>query len=118
MTDTLRWNLLLLTASQAQKEVSHNEALLAIDRVLHLAVHNRSLPQPPADARPGDSLIVASMPDEAWADNAGMLASFDGDGWTLAVPREGCLVWIRNEAALAVFHDGGWRTIATLALEQ
>ena len=116
MTDTPRWNLPLLTASQAQKEISHNEALLAIDRVLHLAVHSRSQTRPPADAHPGDCVIVGPMPDGAWTENAGMLASYDGVGWTLDVPREGCLVWIRSEAVLAVFHDGGWRVIAALAL--
>lgn len=116
MTDTQRWTLPLLSAGQAQKEVSHNEALLAIDRVLHLAVVTRGLGQPPADARAGDSFIVAATPVGDWNGRNNMIASFDGAGWTLTTPRIGCLAWICDESVLTVFVDTGWQMLTSLAL--
>lgn len=114
MTDTPRWDLPLLMAGQAQKEISHNEALLAIDRLLHLVVHDRTSCAPPVGARAGDAVIIGTEPTGTWAGSAGMLASFDGIGWTLVTPRAGCLAWIRNEAILVVFHADAWRTLAAL----
>lgn len=114
MTETPRWNLPLLTQGQAQKEVSHNEALHGIDRILQLAVVTRRLGQPPARAAIGDIFIVGTAPDGSWAGCAGMLASYDGRGWTLTNPRGGCLAWICDEAALTVFHDKNWQTLVSL----
>ena len=115
MTDTPRWTLPLLMAGQAQKEIAHNEALLAIDRVLHLAVKERTVVEPPREAGLGDTLIIGPGPAGAWAGCAGRLASFDGSGWIVTAPREGCLAWIKAEAALVVYHADGWHVVGTLA---
>ena len=115
MTETPRWNLPLLSAGQAQKEISHNEALLALDRVLQLAVVTRGLDQPPAELHAGDSYIVGPTPRGEWAGCSGMIALFEASGWTVTMPRTGCLAWICDEAALVVFDSTRWQMLCSLA---
>ena len=108
MITTTRWELPLLAAGQAQKEVTHNEALLAIDRLLQLSVVSRSRSEPPEDAAPGDMHIVGPAPTGAWVEAAGKLAALDGASWTIAEARPGCLAWIVDEQEFAVLSGNGW----------
>lgn len=108
MDETIRWALPLLATGQAQKEITHNEAILVIDRLLHLAVHSRSIATPPASPMAGDVYIIAAAPTGAWSGAAGQLASFDGFGWTLTVPKAGCLAWVLDEQQFAVHAEGDW----------
>ena len=108
MNETTRWNLPLLASGQAQKEVTHNEALLAVDGLLHLAVASRGLASPPMLADAGEIHIIAPGAEEDWVGLAGQLASYDGFGWTIVVPRIGCLAWLIDEQALCVFTRQGW----------
>jgi hypothetical protein len=109
MTATPRHGLPLLAAGQAQKELTHNEALLAIDRRLQTAVESRTLATSPLDPGPGAMYIVAAGSDGAWAGRDGMLASWDGFGWHFTMTEPGWLVWIADEAIFAVFNEG-WST--------
>lgn len=107
MSETIRHGLPLLSAGQAQKEVTHNEALVAIDRQLHLAVESRGLALPPAAPIAGSAYIVAAGASGAWAGQSGKIASFDGYGWHVTAPVKGCLAWVADEAAFSVY-DGDW----------
>jgi hypothetical protein len=109
MSETIRHALPLLSAGQAQKEITHNEAILAIDRQLHLAVQSRALATPPETALAGSAYIVAAGAGGAWAGQGGNIASHDGFGWHFAVPVTGCIAWIVDEAAFSVY-AGGWST--------
>ena len=115
MTETLRWNLPLLMQGQAQKEISHNEALQTIDRILHLAVVTRGTGHPPANATAGDSYIIGPAPSGDWTSGVGLIAYYDGIGWILTSPRTGCLAWVCDESVLTVFVGNGWHTLSTLA---
>jgi hypothetical protein len=108
MNETLRWALPLLAAGQAQKEVTHNESILAIDRLLHLAVVSRSEAEPPIGPRLGDTYIIGPAALGLWSGLAGQLAMWDGVGWTITPLRQGCLAWVEDEQAFAVLMAGGW----------
>ena len=116
MIGTSRWNLPLLMQGQAQKEISHNEALQAIDCVLQLAVVTRGLGRPPVEAAAGTSFIVGPAPTGDWTGCIGMVATYDGHGWILTMPRNGCLAWVCDEAVLTVFHDNSWHTLGAVAM--
>ena len=48
MTDTANLGLPCIEGSQAQKHVTHNEALRILDTLVQLAVQDRDLTAPPA----------------------------------------------------------------------
>ena len=54
MTDTANLGLPCIEGSQAQKHVTHNEALRIIDTLVQLAVNDRDLTAPPALPGEGD----------------------------------------------------------------
>jgi hypothetical protein len=108
MDETIRWALPLLASGQAQKEITHNEAIGAIDRLLHLAVLSRSMSAPPLQPASGDAYIVGASPTGAWSGADGQLASFDGYGWILSAPKAGCIAWVADEQQFAVHAGGDW----------
>jgi len=99
----------LLAAAQAGKHVTHNEALLALDALVHLACRDKDLAAPPADPAEGDRYLVAAQtPTGAWAGLSGQIAVF-GDGvWTGLVPRPGWLVHVGDEDAFYRFDGARW----------
>lgn len=108
MSDSVRWALPFLAAGQAQKEVTHNQAIAGVDRLLHLAVCSRSAPAPPATSLPGDTYIVGTNPAGVWPGSPAMLATFDGSGWITTEPQIGCLAWVIDEMQFIVFTSVGW----------
>lgn len=112
MSETLRHGLPLLSAGQAQKEVTHNEALLVLDRLLHPVVLSRSVSVPPLAPAQGDAYVIGVDGSGAWAGRSGDLASHDGFGWVVTTPVRGCLVFIADENCFSVFNNGwsinGW----------
>ncbi|MPT23459.1 MAG: DUF2793 domain-containing protein, partial [Starkeya sp.] len=57
----------LLAAAQAQKHVTHNEALMLLDAATQLAVLDRTRTAPPASPLPGDRHLVAPGASGAFA---------------------------------------------------
>jgi Protein of unknown function (DUF2793) len=90
---TARHAIDLLQAGQAQKEVTHNEALVRIDALLHPAVTSRTLTVPPATPADGGCWIVAAGASGAWAGRDGQIACWHAGGWMFIVATEGCLAW-------------------------
>ncbi len=107
MAVTLRHQLPLLIAGQAQKEVTHNEAVAAIDRLLHPAVKSRALNEPPAEPAVGESWIVGGQPVGPWAGMGDSIATFEGFGWAFVAPKQGLAAWVEDEQALAIW-QGRW----------
>lgn len=106
---TDRYALPLLQVAQAQKEVTHNEAVAGIDALLHLAVETSTLAVPPVAPSAGQAWIIAAAPTGAWAGHAGEVANFSAGGWRFIVPREGCVAWLRDAQRFAIRMGTGWR---------
>ena len=70
---TTRHGLPLLQAGQAQKEVTHNEALVLLDLLAHPAVEG-VLATPPAAPTPGQGWIIGAGATGAWSGQDGALA--------------------------------------------
>jgi Protein of unknown function (DUF2793) len=107
MNETFRHRLPLLATAQAQKEVTHNEALLAIDRRLQIAVATHGANAPPAAPIAGECHIVGALPVGAWAGQSDSIAMHDGFGWQFTVPTPGFVAYVGDAAVLAVY-DAGW----------
>ncbi|MDB5569063.1 MAG: hypothetical protein JWN93_246 [Hyphomicrobiales bacterium] len=105
MADTTNLALPFMEAAQAQKHVTHNEALAALDVCVQLSVLARDVAAPPASLVAGARYIVAAAGSGAFAGKAGQVASWDAAGWRFMAPRAGWLAYVAAEDALVV-HDG------------
>ncbi|HEX8640102.1 MAG TPA: DUF2793 domain-containing protein [Allosphingosinicella sp.] len=92
-----RFALPFLVPGQAQKEMFHNEALAAIDSLLHPTAEGGPASAPPTSPETGASWIVGSGATGAWSGQADRLATWTEGGWRFAAPVSGMLVW--NKAA-------------------
>jgi hypothetical protein len=108
MSDTPLLALPYLAASQAQKHVTHNEALSVIDGLLHLAVISRVLATPPATPLDGDRYLIAAAPTASWATHGGHIALRMEGAWRFLIPRKGWQMWVEAENALLVFDGTNW----------
>lgn len=108
MPESPRLALPLLAAGQSQKDVTHNEAILALDRLVTLAAASRSTAAPPANPAPGECHIVPPAGATAWGQAPGTLMHWQGAGWLAEAPRDGQLALVMDEALLLVYL-GSWR---------
>ncbi len=97
--------------SQAQKHVTHNEALRYLDALLHLSVLSRQYSSPPATAQEGDRYLVPAGAADLWEGQAGNLAAFMDGEWFFFVPLRGWIMHIADENALFIFTDSQWRAL-------
>lgn len=67
--------------SQAQKHVTHNEALRHLDAIVQLVVISANLTVPPAAPIPGERYIVGPGATGGWAGQDGTIAVADSGGW-------------------------------------
>lgn len=111
MSDTPLLGLPYLAAAQAQKHVTHNEALTLIDGLVQAAVKSRGLAAPPPAPADGDRYLVAPSASGDWSGEEGNIAARMDGGWRFLPPREGWRLWVNDEDVL-IAHDGtSWREI-------
>lgn len=108
MNQSNRFSLPYIEAGQAQKEVTHNAAIDAIDGLLHLALVSRAAAAPPINPAPGELWIVAAGAAGAWATHDHEVARWTGFGWSFRAPVEGMLAWVADEGVFTVFRGGAW----------
>lgn len=104
---TARLVLPLLAPAQAQKHVTHNEALVLLDAVVQLSVEERRS-SPPASLIESARYIVAAGPTDAFAGHAGDVAAVQDGTWLFFQPAEGWVAWVAAESAAVVYHAGAW----------
>ncbi|MGD9916419.1 MAG: DUF2793 domain-containing protein [Paenirhodobacter sp.] len=102
--------------SQAQKHVTHNEALNLLDTVVQLAVLDRTLTAPPSAPVDGDRYIVAAGGTSEWQGHDGEVAMWQASAWTFAVPRQGWQAWVIAEETSVRFDGSDW-IVPPLALD-
>lgn len=118
MTDlptTPRFALPLLVTGQAQKEVTHNEALTLIDVLVQAAVVAGPLADPPATPAPGQCWLIGASPTGAWAGQAMKVALWTVGGWRFATAREGMRLVRTSDGAVLRFEGGVWVPPSSLA---
>jgi hypothetical protein len=103
---TARMKLPYLVASQAQKEVTHNEALEIIDVLLHafaLAIENT----PPDVPEKNDCYIIGTEPQGEWENYSNALAYYT-TGWNFIEATEGMTVWVRSTRCHYTYDGTSW----------
>jgi hypothetical protein len=104
-----RLGLPLMQAGQAQKELTHNEALALLDLAVQASVVAIGVDDPPAGPVAGQAWIVGAAPGGDWAGQANAVAGWTANGWRFVAPREGMAVWSVADACAARFEAGAWR---------
>ena len=113
MSTTTALQLLpLIEPSQAQKHVTHNEALAVLDVLVQTTATSRSLTAPPTAVVAGACYIVADDATGDWQGEDGHVAVYSGLYWDFYVPKTGWRVWVEGEDSEAVFDGAAWTTSA------
>lgn len=94
--------------SQAQKHVTHNEAIRIVDALAQLAVTTRSLSIPPHDPPAGTRYIVAAGASGEWNSHEGQVADWTDGAWSFHVPQVGWLVWVEDEQSALLWDGSLW----------
>ena len=108
MDETPNLALPYIVAAQAQKHVTHNEAIRALDAVLQIGAIDRDLAAPPGSPANGDRYIVALSASGAWLGKESQIAAFQDGAWSFYPPREGWIAWVADEGQLYVWDGAAW----------
>ncbi len=108
MSETPLIGLPLIEASQAQKHVTHNEALVLLDAVAQLRLASQDLGVPPTDAAEGDAYHLPVGAANEWEGQDGRLAIRSNGGWVFATPRRGWRCALGDGMTPAVFDGQSW----------
>ncbi len=115
MSETPHLALPLLAAAQAQKHVTHNEALASLDALVHLAVKERGRTVAPETPDEGDRYLVGSGASGDFAGHEGEIALFDLGVWRFFAPRSGWRAYVEAEDRIVVFDGSQWRDLGRYA---
>ena len=107
MTTTTHLGITLVEQSQAQKEVTVNQAFTLIDAVLNTGAKSRTTATPPGSPATGDVYIVGASPTGAWSGQANAIAYYNG-GWNFIAPLEGAAFWVHDESATYTYNGSAW----------
>lgn len=110
MATTSNFGITLVEQAQAQKEVTINQALNALDALIGNSVVDKDLATPPGSPSAGVLYIVAASPTGAWSGKATQLAYFD-QVWRFVVPQTGMRVWVADESLHYRFNGTAWVAI-------
>jgi hypothetical protein len=102
--------------AQAQKHVTHNEALRVLDVIVQLAVADRTRTAAPASLEIGARHIVADGAVGEWSGQDGTIAVWDIEGWIFFAPRAGWRAEVLSEGQSVVWSGTEW--VATGAQPQ
>jgi hypothetical protein len=105
---TARLRLPYILPSQAQKHVTHNEALQRLDAIVQLVVKD-VVAAPPDNAPEGDCFLLSLDAAGDWAGKGGKLAFRQDSAWLLIAPQPGWTAWFASEGKQRVLRDGAWR---------
>lgn len=104
--------------AQAQKHVTHNEALRILDAVTQLSVLSATDTAPPNQPVEGDRYIVGSAATGAWAGKEADVAIWIDSTWHFFTPNIGWRADVAGSGDLLRFDGSVWQnTDATLDLQ-
>jgi hypothetical protein len=106
--ETTILTLPLILPAQAQKHVTHNEALVKLDVIVQLSVLSRNALTPPVTPVVGDRYIVGGIGTGAWAGQDQKIALYTLGGWTFTTALLGWQAYIVDESQMGFFDGTTW----------
>lgn len=109
MTTTPNLGITLVEQSQAQKEITINEAFARVDALMNNgAISINSTP--PGSPSAGDVYIVGASPTGVWSGHANAMAYYD-QIWRFITPHAGMTLYLRSVGQLYVFNGTAWTSL-------
>ena len=100
-----------LMPSQAQKHVTHNEALRLLDLLVQTGLDGVGSDTPPAVPAEGETHALGAAPTGDWAGQAGQIASFADGAWMFVAPQVGWRAWDKPAGLLRVWDGAAWAPV-------
>ncbi|MDB4213361.1 DUF2793 domain-containing protein [Octadecabacter sp.] len=94
--------------AQAQKHVTHNEAIRVLDALVQLSVADRDQTAPPPTPTAGDRHIVGPSASADWTGQDGSIAVFEDAAWAFYPPQEGWQAVVRSEGVVLIWDGSNW----------
>lgn len=104
-----------IQAAQAQKHITHNEAIRALDAIVQIGVIDRSLTAPPVSPSEGDRYLVPTGATGAWTGHVNAIAAWQDGAWAIYVPKAGWLAYVADEAVLLAYDGAAWTGVSASA---
>ena len=101
-----------LAPAQAQKHVTHNEALRQLDAVVQLSVLAIT-DELPAEPQNGECYILGSDLQNGLAGKTHHIAAFQDGAWAFLVPNIGWRSYVQDAAELHVFDGTAWQALTS-----
>lgn len=108
---TTRLELPYILPSQAQKHITHNEALQRLDAITQLVIRTEAAEPPPMPAE-GDCFLISASPIGEWAGKARKLAFRQDGAWIYVTPQDGWRAWFLDSMRFKALQNGAWQAIA------
>jgi hypothetical protein len=105
-------NLPFLQPSQAQKHVTHNEALRQLDLTVQLTVQSTNASNPPPVPEQGEVHALATAPTGDWTGHGSALAAWLDNAWHFVTPGTGWRAWDLASNGLKIWDGTAWITPA------
>ncbi len=96
-----------IISSQAQKHVTHNEALRVLDALTRLVVKSTRTTPPPSPAD-GDCYLVDDGANDDWAGKDGHLANWIDGAWSYHASKSGWLAWFEEDGQIRLYDGNTW----------
>lgn len=107
---TANLSLPYLLSNQAQKHVTLNESLRALDGLVQASIISRTETDPPPSPEEGDRYSIAPTATGDWSGQDGKLALFADGGWLFFTPQTGWRLWCEAESLSLVYDGSDWVT--------
>lgn len=118
MTDTSSsLSLPFIAPSQAQKHVTHNEALRILDVVTQLSVAADDVSTPPTSVSEGTRYLLDAGGTGDWAGHDSEIALFENGTWRFFVPRAGWRAYVVNRDVMVIYDGAEWSELDGAELE-
>ncbi|MBE0413660.1 DUF2793 domain-containing protein [Yoonia sp.] len=97
--------------AQAQKHVTHNEAIELLDMIVQLTLESTGATAPPVAPSDGQAWAVGAGATGGWAGQDNLIATWRGGGWLYAAPHDGWRAWVRDVAEMQVWTAAAWTPV-------
>jgi len=110
--ETVNLSLPYILPSQAQKHVTHNQALRRLDGQVQLVVQSETNTTPSSPTE-GACHAIGTSPTGAWTGKAGRIALYEDGAWIYLMPRTGWIGWFAEASRQRIWTGAAWVDLLT-----